>query len=213
MEWKNEAEARAHIKETVAQYYRDFMEKKAPFKTGDRIPYASRVFDENEMQALTDAMLDFWLTAGRFADQFEKKFASWLGVKYASLVNSGSSANLLAFMALTAPELGDRQIKPGDEVITVACGFPTTVTPILNYGAVPVFVDITVPQYNIDAARLEEALSDKTKAVMIAHTLGNPFDLKTVKAFCDTHKLWLVEDNCDALPKAREAERRAINED
>lgn len=199
MEWKNEAEARAHIKETVAQYYRDFMEKKAPFKTGDRIPYASRVFDENEMQALTDAMLDFWLTAGRFADQFEKKFASWLGVKYASLVNSGSSANLLAFMALTAPELGDRQIKPGDEVITVACGFPTTVTPILNYGAVPVFVDITVPQYNIDAARLEEALSDKTKAVMIAHTLGNPFDLKSVKAFCDTHKLWLVEDNCDAL--------------
>lgn len=199
MEWKNEAEARAHIKETVAQYYRDFMEKKAPFKTGDRIPYASRVFDENEMQALTDAMLDFWLTAGRFADQFEKKFASWLGVKYASLVNSGSSANLLAFMALTAPELGDRQIKPGDEVITVACGFPTTVTPILNYGAVPVFVDITVPQYNIDAARLEEALSDKTKAVMIAHTLGNPFDLNSVKAFCDTHKLWLVEDNCDAL--------------
>ncbi len=199
MEWKNEAEARAHIKETVAQYYRDFMEKKAPFKTGDRIPYASRVFDENEMQALTDAMLDFWLTAGRFADQFEKKFASWLGVKYASLVNSGSSANLLAFMALTAPELGDRQIKPGDEVITVACGFPTTVTPILNYGAVPVFVDITVPQYNIDAARLEDALSDKTKAVMIAHTLGNPFDLKSVKAFCDTHKLWLVEDNCDAL--------------
>lgn len=197
--WNSEAEAREQIKEMVAQYYHDFKEKKEPFEEGDRISYASRVFDEKEMQALTDATLDFWLTTGRFSDQFEKDFASWIGVRYAHLVNSGSSANLIAFMALTASELDDRQIKPGDEVITVACGFPTTVTPALNYGAVPVFVDVTVPQYNIDVTKLEEALSEKTKAVMIAHTLGNPFDLKTVKAFCDEHNLWLVEDNCDAL--------------
>ena len=151
------------------------------------------------MQALTDAALDFWLTTGRFSEQFEKEFASWIGVKYAYLVNSGSSANLIAFMALTAPELKERQIKPGDEVITVACAFPTTVTPILNYGAVPVFVDVTVPEYNIDVTNLEEALSSKTKAVMIAHTLGNPFDIKAVKSFCDAHNLWLIEDNCDAL--------------
>ena len=197
--WKNEAEAREQIKALVAEYYHNFKEKKEPFKEGDRISYASRVFDEKEMQALTDATLDFWLTTGRFSDQFEKEFAVWIGVKFASLVNSGSSANLIAFMALTAPELGDRQILPGDEVITVACGFPTTVTPILNYGAIPVFVDVTVPQYNIDVSKLEEAYSSKTKAVMIAHTLGNPFDLKAVKAFCDKHNLWLVEDNCDAL--------------
>lgn len=199
MTWNNEAEARGQIKEMVAQYYHDFKEPEEEFKPGDRISYASRVFDEKEMQALTDAMLDFWLTTGRFSDQFEKEFASWIGVKYAHLVNSGSSANLIAFMALTAPELGERQIKLGDEVITVACGFPTTVTPILNYGAIPVFVDVTVSQYNIDVSKLEDALSEKTKAVMIAHTLGNPFDLKSVKAFCDVHNLWLVEDNCDAL--------------
>lgn len=199
MNWENEAEAREQIKDMVAQYYHDFLERRDAFKPGDRISYASRVFDEKEMQALTDATLDFWLTTGRFADQFEKEFAAWIGVKYAHLVNSGSSANLIAFMALTAPELGDRQIKPGDEVITVACGFPTTVTPMLNYGAIPVFVDVTVPQYNIDGSMLEGALSEKTKAVMIAHTLGNPFDLKTVKTFCDVHGLWLVEDNCDAL--------------
>ncbi len=197
--WTNELEAREQIKSLVAEYYHDFKEKKDSFIPGDRISYASRVFDEKEMLSLTDAMLDFWLTTGRFADAFEKEFASWIGVKYAHLVNSGSSANLIAFMALTAPELGKRQIRPGDEVITVACGFPTTVTPILNYGAIPVFVDVTVPQYNIDVTKLESALSEKTKAVMIAHTLGNPFDLKEVKAFCDTHDLWLVEDNCDAL--------------
>lgn len=197
--WQNEAEAREQIKALVADYYHDFKESRKAFQEGDRISYASRVFDEKEMQALTDAMLDFWLTTGRFSDAFEKNFASWIGVKYAHLVNSGSSANLLAFMTLTAPELKERQILPGDEVITVACGFPTTVTPILNYGAVPVFVDVTVPQYNIDVSQLESALSGKTKAVMIAHTLGNPFDLKAVKAFCDEHNLWLVEDNCDAL--------------
>lgn len=197
--WKNESEAREQIKALVAQYYHDFKEEKKPFVPGDRITYAARVYDEKEMCALTDAMLDFWLTTGRFSDEFEKKFAAWIGVKYAHLVNSGSSANLIAFMSLTAPELGDRQIRKGDEVITVACGFPTTVTPILQYGAVPVFVDVTVPQYNIDISKLEEALSPKTKAVMIAHTLGNPFDLAAVKAFCDKHGLWLVEDNCDAL--------------
>lgn len=197
--WSNEVEARDKIKELVAQYYHDFKENKTEFQPGDRINYAARVFDEREMCALTDATLDFWLTTGRFADQFEKEFAKWIGVKYAHLVNSGSSANLLAFMTLTAPELGERQIKRGDEVITVACGFPTTVTPILQYGAVPVFVDVTVPQYNIDVRMLEKALSPKTKAVMIAHTLGNPFDLSAVKSFCDAHRLWLVEDNCDAL--------------
>lgn len=197
--WKNEREAREQIKSLVTQYYHDFQEKKTPFQEGDRISYASRVFDEKEMCALTDATLDFWLTTGRFAEEFEREFAKWIGVRFAHLVNSGSSANLLAFMALTAPELGDRQIKRGDEVITVACGFPTTVAPILQYGAVPVFVDVTIPQYNIDVSMLEAALSEKTKAVMIAHTLGNPFDLKTVKAFCEKHGLWLVEDNCDAL--------------
>lgn len=197
--WTNEAQAREQIKALVAEYYHEFKENKKPYREGDRINYAARVFDEKEMCALTDAMLDFWLTTGRFADEFEREFAKWIGVRFASLVNSGSSANLIAFMALTAPELGERQIRPGDEVITVACGFPTTVTPILNYGAVPVFVDVTVPQYNIDVSQLEGALSDRTKAVMIAHTLGNPFDLKAVKAFCDAHGLWLVEDNCDAL--------------
>jgi CDP-6-deoxy-D-xylo-4-hexulose-3-dehydrase len=197
--WNNEQEARAAIKSLVTQYYHDFKESKSTFHEGDRINYAARVYDEKEMCALTDATLDFWLTTGHFADQFEKEFADWIGVKYAHLVNSGSSANLIAFMVLTAPELGERQIKRGDEVITVACGFPTTVTPILQYGAIPVFVDVTVPQYNIDVTKLEEALSDKTKAVMIAHTLGNPFDIKAVKAFCDAHHLWLIEDNCDAL--------------
>ncbi|MBQ5423316.1 MAG: lipopolysaccharide biosynthesis protein RfbH, partial [Clostridiales bacterium] len=198
-EWKNEAEARDAIKALVAEYYHDFKEKKEPFKEGDRISYASRVFDEKEMCSLTDAMLDFWLTTGRFSDEFEKNFAEWIGVKFAHLVNSGSSANLIAFMALTAPELGDRQILPGDEIITVAAGFPTTVTPALQYGAVPVFVDVTIPQYNIDTDALEAAYSEKCKAVMIAHTLGNPFNIKAVKEFCDRHNLWLVEDNCDAL--------------
>lgn len=199
MNWKNEAEARNQIKEMVARYYHEFKENKETFKEGKRIAYASRVFDEKEMQALADATLDFWLTTGRFAEQFEKGFSEWIGVKYVHLVNSGSSANLIAFAVLTAPELGDRRIKRGDEVITVACGFPTTVAPILQYGAVPVFVDVTVPQYNIDVKKLEEAYSPNTKAVMIAHTLGNPFDVKAVKTFCEKHNLWLVEDNCDAL--------------
>ena len=200
-DWKNENDAREQIKSLVAEYYEKYKkpEQEKEFMPGDRLSYASRVYDEKEMCALTDATLDFWLTTGRFADQFEKEFAAWIGVKWAHLVNSGSSANLIAFMALTAPELGDRQIKKGDEIITVACGFPTTITPAIQYGAVPVFVDVTVPQYNIDVNQLEAALSPKTKAVMIAHTLGNPFDLKAVRAFCNEHNLWLVEDNCDAL--------------
>ena len=151
------------------------------------------------MVNLVDSALEFWLTSGRYTDEFEAKLAKYLGVRYCSLVNSGSSANLNAFMALTSPLLGDRQIKRGDEVITVAAGFPTTVTPMIQYGAVPVFVDVTIPQYNIDVTQLESAYSEKTKAVMIAHTLGNPFDLGAVKSFCDRHNLWLIEDNCDAL--------------
>ncbi len=199
MIWACEQEARQYIKDIIAQYYHEFIDKESTFKEGDRISYASRVFDEKEMQALTEATLDFWLTAGRFSERFEREFAEWIGSKHALLVNSGSSANLVAFMTLTSPELGERQIKPGDEVITVACGFPTTVTPIINYGAVPVFIDITIPQYNIDVTQLDAALSEKTKAVMIAHTLGNPFDLLSVKAFCEKNNLWLVEDNCDSL--------------
>lgn len=197
--WQTEQQAREEIKSLVADYYHQFKEKKESFQAGDRINYGGRVFDEREMCTLTDAVLDFWLTAGHYCDRFEAEFAQMLGVKYACLVNSGSSANLLAFMTLTAPELGERQIRPGDEVITVACGFPTTITPMLQYGAVPVFVDVTVPQYNVDVSQLEAARSPKTKAVMLAHTLGNPFDLRAVKAFCDRYGLWLVEDNCDAL--------------
>ena len=160
-----ESELRSRIKELVAEYYREVKkpEQERSYEPGDRIAYASRVYDEKEMLSLTDAVLDFWLTTGRFADQMEKEFAEWLGVRYVHLVNSGSSANLLAFMALTSPLLGDRQIRRGDEVITVACGFPTTVSPILQYGAVPVFVDVTIPQYNIDVDQLEGALSEKTK--------------------------------------------------
>lgn len=197
-EGKEESKAREEILALVEEYCDRYHNKKE-YKKGDRISYASRVFDHDEMINLVDSSLDFWLTSGRYHDEFEKNLAKYLGVRFANLVNSGSSANLLAFMTLTSPLLGDRQVKRGDEIITVACGFPTTVTPMLQYGAVPVFVDVTIPQYNIDVTMLEEALSDKTKAVMVAHTLGNPFDLKSVKEFCDKHKLWLVEDNCDAL--------------
>lgn len=191
-------EKEQQILNLVREYCEEF-HKKPEYTEGDRIPYASRVYDSEEMVNLVDSALEFWLTSGRYTDEFEKNFAEYLGVKFCSLVNSGSSANLLAFMTLTSPLLGDRRINRGDEVITVAAGFPTTVTPMIQYGAIPVFVDVTIPQYNIDVDRLEEALSDKTKAVMIAHTLGNPFDLAGVKSFCDKHNLWLVEDNCDAL--------------
>ena len=198
LEGMNQEQAKGAILSPVSEYYSRFMQKPA-YQPGDRIPYATRVFDEKEMVNLTDSALEFWLTAGRYADQFEKGFAELLGVKYCALVNSGSSANLLAFMTLTSPKLKERRILPGDEVITVAAGFPTTVAPIIQYGAVPVFVDVTIPQYNIDVQMLQSALSSKTKAVMIAHTLGNPFDLNTVKDFCSQHSLWLIEDNCDAL--------------
>ena len=197
-EGKTKEEANKEILDSVKEYYKTFMVK-PEYKDGDRISYASRVFDEKEMMNLADSMLEFWLTSGRYTDQFEKQLGQYLGIPFVSLVNSGSSANLIAFMTLTSPLLKERQIKRGDEVITVACGFPTTVTPILQYGAIPVFVDVTIPQYNIDVTQLEAALSPKTKAVMIAHTLGNPFDLKAVKEFCTKHNLWLVEDNCDAL--------------
>ena len=191
-------QAKEKILSLVEEYYNSFMQK-APYKEGDRISYAGRVFDAEEMKNLTDSALDFWLTSGRYCEEFEKKLGEYLGTKYVSLVNSGSSANLLAFWALTSPLLKDRAVKRGDEIITVAAGFPTTITPIIQYGAVPVFVDITIPQYNIDATKLKDALSEKTKAVMIAHTLGNPFDLKAVKTFCEDNNLWLIEDNCDAL--------------
>lgn len=194
-----EQQAKEQILSMVDDYCRKYHNQQKPFQEGDRIPYASRVYDSGEMVNLVDSALEFWLTAGRYADQFEKKFAEYLGVRFCSLVNSGSSANLLAFMTLTSPLLEERQILPGDEVITVAAGFPTTVSPIIQYGAVPVFVDVNIPQYNIDVTKLEAAVSEKTKAVMLAHTLGNPFDLKALTEFCRKHDLWLIEDNCDAL--------------
>ena len=196
---KTEQEARKEILELVKAYHDAYHNKHKEFKEGDRITYASRVYDSQEMVNLVDASLEFWLTAGKYFDEFEREFAKQFGTKFVSLVNSGSSANLLAFMTLTSPLLGERQVKRGDEVITVACGFPTTVPPMIQYGAIPVFVDVTIPQYNIDVNMLEEALSPKTKAVMIAHTLGNPFDLESVVEFCKKHNLWLIEDNCDAL--------------
>ena len=199
MNEKTEQQAKEQILDLVKEYCETYHNVKKPFEAGQRIPYASRVYDSAEMVNLVDSALEFWLTSGRYTDQFEKQMAAYLGVRYCSLVNSGSSANLLAFMALTSPLLGERAVRRGDEVITVAAGFPTTVAPVIQYGAVPVFVDVTIPQYNIDVSMLEEALSDKTKAVMIAHTLGNPFDLKAVSAFCKKYNLWLVEDNCDAL--------------
>lgn len=196
---KTEKEAREAILSLVEEYCNKYHNVEKEFEKGDRIPYAKRVYDCKEMLNLVDSSLEFWLTSGRYTNEFEAKFAKFLNVKYCSLVNSGSSANLLAFMALTSPLLKERAIQKGDEVITVACAFPTTVAPIIQYGAVPVFVDITIPEYNIDTKMLEKALSKKTKAVMIAHTLGNPFNLAKVKEFCDKHNLWLVEDNCDAL--------------
>ncbi len=195
---KTEEEARKHILHLVSEYYCQY-HTKGEYKEGDKISYSSRVYDEDEMINLVDSSLEFWLTAGRYTEKFEKEFSSYLGVKFCSLVNSGSSANLLAFMALTSPLLGERQLVRGDEVITVAAGFPTTVAPIVQFGAIPVFVDITIPDYNIDVAQLEAARSNKTKAVMLAHTLGNPFCLSAVKEFCRRYDLWLIEDNCDAL--------------
>lgn len=195
----NEEQAKKQILEMVAEYCDTYHNISSIYKEGDRIPYASRVYDSAEMVNLVDSALEFWLTSGRYTEQFETDFAKYLGIRYCSLVNSGSSANLLAFMTLTSPLLKERKVQRGDEIITVAAGFPTTVAPMIQYGAIPVFVDVTIPQYNIDVDMLEKALSEKTKAVMIAHTLGNPFDLKEVSRFCKEHNLWLIEDNCDAL--------------
>lgn len=197
-EGKTEEQARKELLAMVSDYCDKYHNQKK-YSPGDRIPYASRVYDHDEMVNLVDASLEFWLTSGHWTDEFEKELCDYLGIRFCSYVNSGSSANLLAFTALTSPLLGERRIMPGDEVITVACGFPTTVTPAIQYGAVPVFVDITIPQYNIDVDMLQKALSKKTKALMIAHTLGNPFDIEKVKDFCEKNNLWLIEDNCDAL--------------
>jgi CDP-6-deoxy-D-xylo-4-hexulose-3-dehydrase len=188
----------AKTKEYYELVHKPQQEKK--FIDGEsRVNYAGRVFDETEMQYLVDSSLDFWLTYGDYSKKFEKQLSKFLNVRWTFLVNSGSSANLLAFYALTSPLLKERQVKRGDEVITVAAGFPTTITPIVQYGAVPVFVDMELTNFNIDVTQLEKALSPKTKAIMIAHTLGNPFNIKSVKEFCDKHNLWLIEDNCDAL--------------
>lgn len=196
---KNEQEARNEILCLVKEYCEKYHNIQHEFKEGDKISYASRVYDSNEMVNLVDSSLEFWLTSGRYTKKFEEEFSKKFNVKYCSLVNSGSSANLLAFMCLTSPLLREKSIKRGDEVITVAAGFPTTISPIIQYGAIPVFVDITLPEYNIDVNMLEKALSSKTKAIMIAHTLGNPFNLKKVKEFCVKNNLWLIEDNCDSL--------------
>jgi len=199
---RKQEQLKQEILEKTKEYYALAHKKQRhiPSIVGEtRINYAGRFFDETEMMYLVDSALDFWLTYGDYSKQFEKQLAAYLGVRWAFLVNSGSSANLLAFFALTSPLLKDRQIKRGDEVITVAAGFPTTVAPIVQYGAVPVFVDMELTHFNIDTDQLENAVSEKTKAVMIAHTLGNPFNIKAVKAFCDKYNLWLIEDNCDAL--------------
>lgn len=197
-----EQQLKQEILDKTKEYYElvHKTQQTKPFIAGQsRVNYAGRVFDEKEMINLVDSSLDFWLTYGDYSKKFEKELAKFLGVRWTFLVNSGSSANLLAFYALTSPLLKERQVKRGDEVITVAAGFPTTVAPIVQYGAVPVFVDMELTHFNIDVTQLEQALSPKTKAVMIAHTLGNPFNIKAVKAFCDKHNLWLIEDNCDAL--------------
>lgn len=198
-EGMSEEQARKQILELVNNYCRKYHNANTEFVEGQRISYAGRVYDHQEMCNLVDSSLEFWLTSGKYTKEFEEKFSRILNIKYCCLVNSGSSANLLAFMALTSPLLGDRAIKRYDEVITVACGFPTTVAPIIQFGAVPVFVDVTIPEYNIDVKMLENALTARTKAVMLAHTLGNPFDLCIIKEFCDKNNLWLIEDNCDAL--------------
>ncbi len=198
---KKAVEIRKEILEKTKQYYSLMhAEEQKPFHPGtDPVHYAGRVFDEHELCSLVDSSLDFWLTYGRYSREFEERFSEYLGVRFTLLVNSGSSANLLAFMSLTSPLLGERKISRGDEVITVAAGFPTTVAPIVQYGAIPVFVDVDSRTANLDPALLENALSERTRAVMIAHTLGNPFDLRRIRSFCDRHGLWLVEDNCDAL--------------
>ncbi len=193
-------ELKAQILELTREYYKEVHALKKEFEPGKSfVHYGGRYFNDEEMVNLVDSSLDFWLTQGPWTHKFERRLADWLGVKFCAVTNSGSSANLLAFYTLTSPKLGDRRIKKGDEVITVAAGFPTTVTPIIQYGAIPVFVDVALPGFDIDVNQLEAAYSPKTKAVMMAHSLGNPFNLKAVLAFCEKHNLWLIEDNCDAL--------------
>jgi len=188
-------ELKKQILDFVKKYY-----KKAKINNNKVIKYAGRIYNEEELCNLVDSSLDFWLTGGKYTNRFEQKLSKFLDIKLPSIfVNSGSSANLLAFMTLTSPLLGEKAIKPGDEIITVACAFPTTISPIINFGAIPVFVDVTLPEYNIDTKYLKKALSRKTKAIMIAHTLGNPFNLKEILKFCRANNLWLIEDNCDAL--------------
>ena len=193
-------ELKAQILELTREYYKEVHAQKKEFEPGKSfVHYGGRFFNDEEMVNLVDSSLDFWLTQGPWTHKFERRLADWLGVKFCAVTNSGSSANLLAFYTLTSHKLGDRRIKKGDEVITVAAGFPTTVTPIIQYGAIPVFVDVALPGFDIDVNQLEAAYSPKTKAVMMAHSLGNPFNLKAVLAFCEKHNLWLIEDNCDAL--------------
>lgn len=193
-------ELKAQILELTREYYKVVHAPKKEFEPGKSfVHYGGRFFNDEEMVNLVDSSLDFWLTQGPWTHKFERRLAEWLGVKFCAVTNSGSSANLLAFYTLTSHKLGDRRIKKGDEVITVAAGFPTTVTPIIQYGAIPVFVDVALPGFDIDITQLEAAYSPKTKAVMMAHSLGNPFNLKAVLAFCEKHNLWLIEDNCDAL--------------
>lgn len=193
-------ELKAQILELTREYYKEVHAQKKEFEPGKSfVHYGGRYFNDEEMVNLVDSSLDFWLTQGPWTHKFERRLADWLGVKFCAVTNSGSSANLLAFYTLTSHKLGDRRIKKGDEVITVAAGFPTTVTPIIQYGAIPVFVDVALPGFDIDVTQLEAAYSPKTKAVMMAHSLGNPFNLKAVLAFCEKHNLWLIEDNCDAL--------------
>jgi len=192
-------ELRRQILELVGEYCSEAFPARDFVAGESSVPVSGKVFDGAEMRLLVDSSLDFWLTTGRFAEQFEREFAKWFGIRECVLVNSGSSANLLAVTALTSPRLGDRRLQSGDEVITVAAGFPTTINPIIQNNLVPVFIDVTLPTYNVDVTQLEQALSPRTRAIIIAHTLGNPFDLDAVKAFAARHDLWLIEDSCDAV--------------
>ena len=191
---------RQDIRQRVTDFYQASVSERIPFRPGvDYVHFAGRVHDSDEIECLVESSLDCWLTAGRFTEEFESGLAEFLGVENVLTVNSGSSANLLAFATLTSPKLGERRVKPGDEVITVAAGFPTTVNPIIQYGAVPVFVDVQLGTYTPTLDAIASAIGPKTKAIMMAHTMGVPFDLTELRALCDQHGLWLVEDNCDAL--------------
>lgn len=196
---RDNRDLKQEIFDLVYQYYLQYHKVKPFVPQETYIPYAGRVYDEQEMISLVDSCLDFWLTTGRFAKQFEEELAKFLGVRYCLLTNSGSSANLLAISALTSHKLSERRLKPGDEVITTACAFPTTVNPIIQNNLIPVFVDIDIGTYNIQADKIEEALTEKTKAIFLAHTLGNPFDLEKIMSVAQKYNLWVIEDNCDAL--------------